>query len=69
VEHTHRLMVSALRDKNPGGAPSEDLQAVCDQLLEASIPAVHKDSSSALAADRRPRRSPAAPGMGCGAWI
>jgi hypothetical protein len=51
VEHTCRLMTSALRGKHPGGAPSQDLQAVCDLLLEASIPAAHKDSSPALAAD------------------
>jgi len=51
VEHTHRLMIRALRNNHPSGAPSQDLQAACDQLLEASIPAEHKDTSSALAAD------------------
>jgi hypothetical protein len=51
VEHTCRLMIRALRNKHPGGAPSQALQAVCDQLLEASIPDAHKNSSSALAAD------------------
>jgi hypothetical protein len=51
VEHTHRLMIRALRKQHPDGAPSEYLQAVCDQLLEASIPAVHKTGSTALAAD------------------
>ena len=76
VEHTHRLMVSALRGKNPDGTASEDLQAVCDQLLEASIPAVHKDSSSALAADwtdtetwsRPPRRGSTACADPQAAW-
>jgi hypothetical protein len=51
VEHTCRLTAKALSKDRPDGAPSDDLQAVCDQLLEASIPAVHKNSSPALAAD------------------
>jgi hypothetical protein len=51
VEHTCRLIARALSKNSPDGAPSGDLQAVCDQLLEASIPAAHKNSSSALAAD------------------
>ncbi len=51
VEHTARLIANALGKDSPDGAPSDDLQASCDQLLEASIPAVHKNSSSALAAD------------------
>ena len=51
TEHTCRLIATALSKDQPDGAPSSDLQAVCDQLLEASIPAVHKNSSTALAAD------------------
>jgi hypothetical protein len=51
VEHTHRLVSKALGKDNPDGAPSGALQSACDHLLEASIPAVHKDGSSALAAD------------------
>jgi hypothetical protein len=51
AEHTHRLMITALRKKHPGGAPSADLQAACDQLLQASIPRQHKQPSRPLAAD------------------
>ena len=51
VEHTSRLVTKALARQHPDGAPSPDLQAVCDGLLEASIPPAHKNSSSALAAD------------------
>jgi hypothetical protein len=51
VEHTCRLITRALARPEPAGAPSGALQAACDQLLEASIPAVHKNGSSALAAD------------------
>jgi len=51
TEHTCRLIAKALGKDSPDGAPSGDLQAACGQLLEASIPAVHKNSSTALAAD------------------
>jgi hypothetical protein len=51
VEHTCRLITRALAKDSPDGTPSPALQAFCDQLLEASIPAVHKNSSTALAAD------------------
>jgi hypothetical protein len=51
TEHTCRLVVTALSKDSPDGAPSAALQAACDQLLEASIPAAHKNASSALAAD------------------
>jgi hypothetical protein len=51
VEHTFRLVVKALGKDKPDGAPSPRLQATCDSLLEASIPARFKDTSSALAAD------------------
>jgi len=51
TEHTCRLIATALSKDRPDGAPSGDLQAVCDQLPEASIPAMHKNSSTALAAD------------------
>jgi hypothetical protein len=51
TEHTARLIARALGKDEPDGAPSAPLQAVCDSLLEASIPAVHKNASSALAAD------------------
>ena len=51
VEHTHRLVAKALSKDSPDGAPSDDLQAVCDRLLEASIPARHKQAPRSLAAD------------------
>jgi hypothetical protein len=49
--HTARLIARALAKDEPGGAPSPGLQAACDQLLEASIPARHKQASRSLAAD------------------
>ena len=51
VERTFNLVADALAKAHPGGAPSDDLAAVCDDLLEASIPAEHKDASSSLAVD------------------
>jgi hypothetical protein len=51
AEHTFRLVTRALSKDEPDGAPTSDLQAFCDQLLEASIPAGHKNTSTALAAD------------------
>jgi hypothetical protein len=51
VEHTFRLVVKALGKDKPDGAPPAGLQAACDSLLEASIPARFKDTSRALAAD------------------
>jgi hypothetical protein len=51
VEHTHRLIRKALAKTEPDGAPSAGLQKLCDQLLEASIPAQFKDTSSSLALD------------------
>jgi hypothetical protein len=51
VEHTHRLITRALAKTEPDGAPSPGLQQLCDQLLEASIPAQYKQASSSLAAD------------------
>jgi hypothetical protein len=51
VEHTCRLVVQALSKDQPDGAPSADLAGILDALLEASIPAEHKDASAALSAD------------------
>jgi hypothetical protein len=51
TEHTHRLVSKALGKDTPDGAPSDALQSACDRLLEASIPGMHKNGSSALAAD------------------
>ncbi len=51
VERTFNLVVKALQKQHPGGAPSEVLARICDDLLEASIPPEHKDASTALAVD------------------
>ena len=51
VEHTFRLITAALANDEPDGTPAQALQAACDQLLEASIPAEHAQNSIALAAD------------------
>jgi hypothetical protein len=51
VEHTFSLAVQALSKDEPDGAPSPELAAVCDDLLEASIPGQYKDASTALAVD------------------
>jgi hypothetical protein len=51
VEHTFGLVVKVLSKDQPDGAPSDDLAAVCDDLLEASLPAALKDASAALSAD------------------
>jgi hypothetical protein len=51
VERTFRLVVKALHKEHPDGAPSEVLARICDDLLEASIPSEHKDTSTALAVD------------------
>jgi hypothetical protein len=51
VEHTSRVIRKALDRDKPDGAPSAGLQKLCDQLLEASIPAEHKQASSSLALD------------------
>ncbi len=51
VEHTCRLITRALAKDEPDGAPGQALQSACDQLLEASIPALRKNASTALAGD------------------
>ena len=51
VEHTFRLITRALSKTQPDGAPSDQLQRACDQLLEASIPGRVKAASTSLAAD------------------
>ncbi len=51
VERTFNLVADALGKQHPDGAPSADLSGVCDDLLEASIPAACKDASAALAVD------------------
>jgi hypothetical protein len=51
TERTSGLIADALGKDEPDGLPSPALQAVCDDLLEASIPAEFKDASRSLAVD------------------
>jgi hypothetical protein len=51
TERTFGLVTAALGKDQPGGLPSQALQAACDGLLEASIPGQFKDTSTSLAAD------------------
>ena len=51
VERTFSLVVKALEKDLPDGAPSPSLAGICDDLLEASIPAGHKNTTRALAVD------------------
>jgi hypothetical protein len=51
VERTFNLVATALARDEPGGGASDALAGILDDLLEASIPAQHKDASSSLAAD------------------
>jgi hypothetical protein len=50
VEHTFRLITSALSKDKPDGTPSAALQVISGLVLEASIPDEHKNASSSLAA-------------------
>jgi hypothetical protein len=51
TERTCGLVARALEKDTPDGAPSDVLAVICDDLLEASIPARHKNATRALAAD------------------
>ena len=51
VERTCRLAADALGKPQPDGGPSDTLTRTCNDLLEASIPARHKQASTALAVD------------------
>jgi hypothetical protein len=51
TEYTFSLVTGALGKDEPDGLPSPALQAVCDDLLEASVPARFKDASRSLAVD------------------
>jgi hypothetical protein len=62
AECTFGLVARALAKDQPDGAPSGQLASVCDDLLEASIPARHKDTSTALAADWTDVETSARPG-------
>jgi hypothetical protein len=51
VERTFNLVADALAKEQPDGGPSDVLARICDDLLEASIPAQYKQASTALAVD------------------
>ncbi len=51
TEYTFALVTAALAADEPGGLASGPLQAACDALLEASVPAGFKDASASLAVD------------------
>jgi hypothetical protein len=51
TERTFALVAAALAKDEPDGLPPAELQAACDDLLEASIPEEHKNASTALAVD------------------
>jgi len=51
TERTFGLVSDALGNDEPDGLPSPALQAICDDLLEASVPAESKETSRSLAVD------------------
>jgi hypothetical protein len=51
TEYTFGLVADALGKDEPDGLPSGPLQAVCDGLLEASVPGQLTDASRSLAVD------------------
>jgi hypothetical protein len=51
AEYTFGLVAGALARDEPDGLPSPVLQAICDDLLEASVPEKPKDASASLAVD------------------
>jgi hypothetical protein len=51
TERTFGLVADALAQDPPDGTPSQALARICDDLLEASIPAQYKQGSTALAVD------------------
>jgi hypothetical protein len=66
TERTFGLAAGTLAKDIPDGLPSDTLTAICNDLLEASIPGEYKHASTALAADwttwrPSPGRRPAAP--------
>ena len=51
TERTFGLVADALAKDIPDGLPSQALTAICDDLLEASIPGQFTDASTSLAVD------------------
>ena len=51
AEYTFGLTARALGKDEPDGQPSPELQRICDDLLESSVPAEFKKASASLAVD------------------
>ena len=51
AEYTFSLVTAALGKDQPDGQPPPELQRICDDLLEASVPEELKHASSSLAVD------------------
>ena len=51
TERTFGLVADAAGKDEPDGLPSDQLQGICDDLLEASVPEQFKDASRSLAVD------------------
>ena len=51
AEDTFALVAGTLAKGEPDGLPSPALQAICDDLLESSVPAEFKNASESLAVD------------------
>jgi hypothetical protein len=51
TERTFGLVTDAAGKDEPDGLPSGQLQGICDDLLEASVPEQFKDASTSLAVD------------------
>jgi hypothetical protein len=67
IEYTVGLLCAALQKDSPDGEPSDVMQRVADDLVEASIPAGHKAGSTALAVDWTDVESFARPPLKVGA--
>ena len=69
TEYTFGLVADAAGKDQPDGLPSGQLQGICDDLLEASVPGQFKDASTSLAVDWTDlesfSRPPPARGGGC----
>ena len=51
AEYTFGLIARVLGKDEPDGQPSPELQRICDDLLESSVPAEFKNASASLAVD------------------
>ena len=55
-ERTFGLVADALAKDEPDGLPSRAFAVICDDLLEASVPAEHKHASTVLNCDDSMRK-------------